>query len=35
MKRFKEQLEVICYAIVFAIASLLMAIAWLRLFDII
>jgi len=35
MKRLKEHLEVIFYSIALAIASLLMIIAWLRLFDII
>jgi hypothetical protein len=35
MKKFKEHLEVILYSIALAIASMLMIISWLRLFDII
>lgn len=35
MKRFLKHLEVFAISIIFAIASLLMIIAWLRLFDIV
>jgi len=35
MKQFFKHLEVILYSIALAIASMLMIISWLRLFDII